>query len=288
MRFAPWSKVGLALILAGGAAFAQSPDWNALGKLWWSHVQFLADDSLEGRGTGSPGFEKAATYVAEQFRAAGLQPAGVDGYRQPIDFKVVKVDESRCSLDLLRGGKVQPVKLGDDAVLGISSGAAENVEGGAVFVGYGLTVPESHYDDLAGQVVKGKIVVFVTGGPADMAGPVKAHYQSGEERRKTLLKAGASGAIAIPNPRSAEVPWSRIAAARFQPHMELSDPGQGVPPALPVSIEFNPSQAEMLFAGSGHTFQEILAALNGDKPLPHFPLANRPCPGRHDPFRSKV
>src|ERR1700733_12542419 len=266
-------KVCVALTLAGGAALAQSTDWNALGKQWWSHVQYLADDSLEGRDTGSRGFEKAATYMAEQFRAAGLEPAGVDGYRQPIDFKVVKIDEGRCSLDLLRDGKVQPVKLGDDAVLGVSSGAAEKVEADAVFVGYGLTVPESHYDDLAGQDVKGKIVAFVTGGPADMAGPVKAHYQSGEERRKALLKAGAVGAIVIPNPKSAEVPWSRIAAARFQPRMELSDPGQGVPPPLPVSVEFNPSQAEVLFAGSGHTFQEILAAINGDKPLPHFPLA---------------
>jgi len=273
VRFAHWSKIGLALILAGGAALAQSADWNALGKLWWSHVQFLADDSLEGRDTGSPGYEKAAIYIAEQFRAAGLEPAGVDGYRQPIEFKVVKIDESRCSLDLLRDGKAQPVKLGDDAVLEVSSGAAEKVEAGAVFVGYGLTVPESHHDDLAGQDVKGKIVVFVTGGPADMAGPVKAHYQSGEERRKALLKAGAVGDIVIPNPRSAEVPWSRTAAARFQPRMELSDPGQGVPPPLPVTIEFNPSQAEILFAGSGHTFQEILAAINGDKPLPHFPLA---------------
>jgi Zn-dependent M28 family amino/carboxypeptidase len=268
-----WMKVCLALILAGGAALAQSPDWNAMGKLWWSHVQFLAGDSLEGRGTGSVGFEKAATYMAEQFRAAGLAPAGVDGYRQPIDFQVVTLDESRCSLALVREGKVEPVKLGDDAILGVSSHAAENVKGSAVFVGYGLTVPELHYDDLAGQDVKGKIVVFVTGGPSDMAGPVKAHYQSGEERRKALAKAGVIGTIVIPNPKSAEVPWSRIAAARFQPRMELSDPGPDAPPPLPLNIEFNPTRAEMLFAGSGHTFQEILAALNEDKPLPHFPLA---------------
>jgi Zn-dependent M28 family amino/carboxypeptidase len=265
--------VYLALTLVRPAALAQSPDWQALGKLWWSHVQFLADDSLEGRGTGSQGFEKAANYMAEQFRAAGLEPAGVDGYRQPMDFQVVQIDETRCSLDLLGGGKVQPLKLGDDAVLGVSSHAAENVEAEAVFVGYGLTVPESHYDDLAGQEVKGKIVVFVTGGPADMPGPVKAHYQSSEERRKALVKAGVIGTITIPNPKSAEVPWSRIAAARFQPRMELSDPGQGVPPPLPVGILFNPERAEILFAGSGHTFQEILAALKEDKPLPHFPLA---------------
>jgi len=262
-----------AFTLIGIAAPTQSPDWDALGKLWWSHIQYLADDSLEGRDTGSQGFEKAANYMAEQFRAAGLEPAGVDGYRQPMDFQVVKIDESRCYLDLLYDGKVQPVKLGDDAVLGVSPQAAENVEAGAVFVGYGLKVPESGYDDLAGQDVKGKIVVFVTGGPASMPGPVKAHFQSSEERRRALEKAGVIGTISIPNPKSAEVPWSRIAAARFQPRMDLSDPGPGVPPPLPVGILFNPDRAEMLFAGSGHTFQEILAALNADKPLPHFPLA---------------
>jgi hypothetical protein len=267
--------VCLALTLVGGAALAQSPDWNALGKVWWSHIQFLADNSLEGRGIGSPGYEKAATYMAEQFRAAGLEPAGAKGYRQPVDFRVVQIDETRCGLDLLRDGKVQPLKLGDDAVLGVSSHAAENVEAGAVFVGYGLTVPELHYDDLAGLDLRGKIVVFVTGGPADMPGPVKAHYQSGEERRKSLRKAGVVGAVSIQNPGSAEVPWSRIAGSRFQPHMELSDPGDGVPPPLPVNIQFNPARTELLFAGSGHTFQEILATIDGGKPLPHFPLAVR-------------
>jgi hypothetical protein len=144
LKIALWIKVSAAVTIAGSAALAQSTDWNALGKSWWSHVQFLADDSLEGRDTGSRGFEKAADYMAEQFRAAGLEPAGVDGYRQPMDFQVVKIDEARCSLDLVRDGKTEPVKLGDDATLGVSSHAAEKVEAGAVFVGYGLTVPESH------------------------------------------------------------------------------------------------------------------------------------------------
>jgi hypothetical protein len=273
VKIALSNKVLLVLTLAGGVGLAQTPDWNALGKTWWSHVQFLADDSLEGRDTGSRGFEKAADYMAEQFRAAGLEPAGVNGYRQPMDFQVVKIDESRCSLDLLREGKTEPVKLGDDATLGVSSHAAENVEAGLVFVGYGLTVPESHYDDLAGQDLKGKVVVLVTGGPRDMPGPVKAHYQSGEERRKALAKAGVIGTITIQNPKTAEVPWSRIAASRFQPRMDLSNPGKGAPPLLSLSITFNPARAEMLFAGSSHSFQEILASLDADKPLPHFPLA---------------
>jgi hypothetical protein len=267
-----WLLVCLVSAFAGGGLFAQSSDWEALGKRWWSHIQFLADDSLEGRDTGSRGFEKAADYLAKQFRGVGLQAAGVDGYRQPMDFEVARIDETRSSLALLRDGKVLQLKLGEDANIGINSHAAENVEASAVFVGYGLTVPELKYDDLAGQDVKGKIVVFITGGPADMAGPIKAHYQSSEERRKALLKVGVIGTIAIPNPRSAEVPWSRIAASRFQPKMELRDPGHGVPPPLQVTILFNPAHADMLFTGSGHTFQELLAALNADKPLPHFPL----------------
>jgi hypothetical protein len=262
----------LALTVTGGFAFAQNPDWNALGKAWWSHIAYLADDHLEGRDTGSPGFEKAAVYMAEQFRAAGLQPAGAQGFRQPIDFDVVRFDESRSSLELVRGGKVEPVKIGEDAILGVNPHAAEHVEADAVFVGYGLTVPELKYDDLAGLDVKGKIVVYITGGPANMSGPIKAHYESSEERRKALAKAGVVGTISIGNPKAAEVPWSRIAASRFQPRMELSDPGPDAAPPMQVAIGFNPERAEMLFAGSGHTLAEILADVDQDRPLPHFLL----------------
>ncbi len=263
----------LSYLVLGLATVAPATDWQAMGKLWWAHVQFLADDSLEGRGTGSAGFEKAADYMAAQFRAAGLQPAGVDGYRQPINFEVAQIDETGCSLALLRDGQAQPLTLGEDAVISVSSHTANHVEAAMVFAGYGLTVPELGYDDLAGQDVRGKIVVYITGGPSNMAGPVKAHYQSGEERRKALLKAGAVGTISLQNPGSAEVPWSRIATARFQPHMELRDPGRGVPPSLPISIAFNAAHAGLLFAGSGHSFEEILAKLKDGRPLPHFPLA---------------
>jgi Peptidase family M28 len=273
MKPLAWTMVCLALTVLSGIAFAQDPDWNALGKAWWSHVQYLADDSLEGRDTGSAGFEKAAAYMADQFRMAGLQPAGVDGYRQPMDFEVVRFDESRSSLALIRDGKVQRVRIGDDAILGVNPQAAERVEADAVFVGYGLTVPELNYDDLAGLAVKGKIVVFITGGPANMSGPIKAHYESSEERRRALAKAGVIGTISIGNPKAAEVPWSRIAGSRFQPRMELRDPGPEAAPPLEVSVGFNPERAEMLFEGSGHTFAEVLAAVNADQPPPHFPLA---------------
>ena len=253
-------------------AFAQVRDWNALGRAWWAHVQYLADDSLEGRDTGSPGFEKAADYMAAQFRDAGLQPAGTDGYRQPVSFDVVRFDETHSSLDLLSGGRTLQVNIGEDAIFGISPGAAESVEADAVFVGYGLTIPEANYDDLAGSDVKGKIAVYITGGPADIPGPLKAHYQSGEVRRAALAKAGAIGAIAIGNPKAAEVPWSRTAGSRFLPRMVLHDAGANSASDLKFSAVFNPAHAQMLFAGSGHAFAELLDDVNADRLLPHFPL----------------
>ncbi|MGN6111397.1 MAG: M28 family peptidase [Luteimonas sp.] len=51
------------------------------------HLAFLASDALEGRGTPSRGLDIAAEYIASQFRAAGLEPLGDDGYFQTADWR---------------------------------------------------------------------------------------------------------------------------------------------------------------------------------------------------------
>src|SRR5690349_18168862 len=72
-----------ALLLVGAATAAlAATDYSAEGRRWWSHIEYLADDKLEGRNVGTLGYEKAAEYVSEQFRAAGLKPAGTEGYFQ--------------------------------------------------------------------------------------------------------------------------------------------------------------------------------------------------------------
>jgi Zn-dependent M28 family amino/carboxypeptidase len=263
-------------LLSAVAAVAAGPDWDAPGKRWWAHVQFLADDKLEGRDTGSAGFEKAAAYVTEQFRKIGLKPAGETGYGQRVEFNVMQIEESGSSIELVRDGKSTPVKLGDEAFFElVHSELPATAEAAAVFVGYGLTVPELNYDDFAEQDVRGKIAVYLKGGPKTMSTEIKAHYQSGDERRKALRKAGAIGVVDIPNPKATEVPWSRTAAARLQPDMELSDKAAGKQNGLQVALAINPAYADALFAGSGHSFQEVLDAMDADKPLPHFALAAR-------------
>src|SRR5215216_7090835 len=63
------------------AAAARAIDSLALR----AHLQFLADDALEGRRPGTRGGELAAKYIATQFERLGLQPAGDSGtYYQPV------------------------------------------------------------------------------------------------------------------------------------------------------------------------------------------------------------
>ena len=267
------AAVGSAAI--AGAVVAGPVDWEALGKRWWAHVQYLADDKLEGRDVGSPGYELAAKYVTEQFQAAGLRPAGEDGYAQAVRFTVVQADTTHSSITLSWETRRQALELGEDAFFSpnaSSSGTTMLTRADAVFVGYGLSVPELQYDDFAELDLHGKLAVYLAGGPADMPSAVKAHFQSRDERMRALKKAGAVGVIAIPNPRAEEVPWSRVAGASTRPKMELSDLSAAGEPGLPWSIVFNPAHAENLFAGSGHTFQEVLDAASSGKAIPRFPL----------------
>lgn len=263
----------LAAISAAAAVAAAATDWNAEGQRWWAHIQYLADDKLEGRLTGSEGHRKAAGYVAGKFATAGLKPAGTDGYFQPVAFSVLQIDEEHTSVELVRDGRAEPVKLGEDASISLRSDPADNIEAGAVFAGYGFAVPEKNYNDLAGLDVRNKIVIYLAGGPASLPGPLKSHYQSAAERWKTLKSAGAIGVAVIENPHSMDIPWARQALSRFQPQMSLAETALQSYAGMRFAAYINPEHADKFLAGSGHTFAEILAAANADGPLPHFPLA---------------
>src|SRR5580704_13499944 len=231
------------------AAFAQQAAKNDFdGKTWWDYVKVLADDNMEGRETGSAGLKRAEAYVVEQLKADGVEPAGSDGYYQPVKFEVRQIVEKDSSIAL-------------------------EIEAPLVFVGYGLTIPEKNYDDLAGLDLKGKVVVIFGGSPAEMPGALASHYQSAGERWKALRKAGVVGIISLPNPASMDIPWSRMSLNRAHPSMELADASLNETEGEKLSMIVNPASAEKLFAGSGHTFAEIAELGKDRKPLPRFPLS---------------
>jgi len=243
------------------------------GKSWWDYVKFLADDRLEGRETGSEGLRQAESYIVEQLRKSGLEPAGADGFYQPVEFESRQIVEKDSSATLIRDGKPEPLVLGEDALFSTRTGLAPDVQAPMVFVGYGLQVPENKIDDFAGLDLNGKIAVFISGSPADVPAALSAHYGSIVERWKPLHDAGAVGTVMIPNPASMDVPWSRIAANRAAPTMQLVGSEFNDAPGLKLALVVNPASAEKIFAGSGHTFADLAALAKDRKPLPHFPLA---------------
>jgi len=263
---------GLLFVSLTTATFATADSTHS-GDSWWSRVKILADDNMEGRNTGSAGYERAATYVAGEFKRIGLKSAGTKGYFQPMPFGVRQIREEQSSLELVRNDQVDSLSLGDDANFGLPADFAERVEAPLVFVGYGLVIPEMGINDLNGLDLKGKIAVFLSGGPKAIPGPVKAHYSHTRQRWQSLRRAGAIGMASISNPKSMDIPWSRSTLARLQPAMTLADPKLDDAAGMKLSLRINPERADKFLTGSGHTIAELLALADADQPLPRFPLA---------------
>lgn len=253
------------------ASAGETPD----GRRWWSHVEYLADDRLEGRDTGSPGHKIAAEYVAGQFLKLGLKPAGTDGYFQPIKFVSRRIDESRSSLELLGSKGAERLEFGKDAIVSMRVEPAKSVDAEVVFVGHGLSIPELEIDDFRGVDVKGKLAMVLRGAPTKVPGALAAHSQSEGERAKSLRKAGAIGLIICFDPKILDAPWERLASARTMPSMSIADPAFNETQGLSFAMTVSPEGAEKLLAGSGKTFAEILKTADADKPLPKFTLPRR-------------
>lgn len=264
------------MMLLAIATFAQTSPAPAAsqfdGKSWWSYVKVLADDNMEGRETGSAGLRRAAAYIVDQLKNDGLEPAGVNGYYQPVKLISRQIDESGSSLELVRSGATEPLTLGEDAMFSTRVDLAAEVDAPLVFVGYGLNVPEKKYNDFAGLDLRGKVAVIISGSPSEMPSALASHYQSMGERAQALRAAGAVGMISIPNPASMDIPWGRMKLARTRPSMALADPSMNESAGIRLLVTFNPAEAEKLFQGSGHTFDEIAALAKDRKPIPTFPL----------------
>jgi Zn-dependent M28 family amino/carboxypeptidase len=263
----------LSIILLTVHAYPQQPKQHFDGKSWWAHIKVLADDSLEGRETGSEGLRKAEAYVVEQLKVLGLQPAGVNGYYQPVKFVSRQIVEKDSGAALIREGVATPLVLGEDAYFNTRVDLSpEPMTAPLVFVGYGLKIPEKHYDDLAGLDLKGKVAVVLNGSPADIPAALASHYQTAGERWKAFRTAGIVGVLTIPNPASMDIPWSRMSLNRAHVSMDLAGSEFDETSGEKLAMILNPAKAEALFTGSGHSFQELADLGKERKPLPRFPL----------------
>jgi Peptidase family M28 len=265
----------ISLVSMLSAATASADSLSKPAAQWWTDITVLAGDSTEGRETGSSGYMRAAEYVISRFKAEGLAPAGTQGYLQPVEFEKQLVDQPASALDVAAAnGAVTSLHAGEDSRIGAGGAPLpDHVDAPLVFVGYGLHLPKQGYDDFADVDVRGKVVVVLSGGPADLSGPIKSNARFA--RTSLLGKMGAVGIIALTTPHQVEIPWARQRVLATQPGMYLADASLRETPDGFFGAAVDPDKSEVLFAGSGHTFAELCAVADASKPLPHFDLPLR-------------
>jgi hypothetical protein len=132
-----------------------------------AHMNFLADDLLEGRGTNSRGYEISARYMAAEFESMGLTPAGdAATYLQTVPLRSVRPDEPKSTFSIVRNGKAETLVFRKDfCASGDPARKETSVEAPVVYVGFGVTAPEQNYDDYKAIDAMGKIVAMVSEAP---------------------------------------------------------------------------------------------------------------------------
>ena len=190
-------------------------------------MRFLADDLLEGRETGTRGFEIAADYLTAQFSAAGLETS-----RQPIAFRAATVREQS-----LRVGSTEFVPRKDFVLSASFDQATVDVTGPVALAGYGIVAPQQHHDDYRDVDVRGKIVVVLSGAPSTFGIDQRAYYSGSALKQRTAAEHGAIGLLVM-NSRVDErrTPFERISGQAALPSMRyIEDDGK---PADMTTLRF--------------------------------------------------
>jgi Zn-dependent M28 family amino/carboxypeptidase len=180
-----------------------------------AHVQFLAEDLLEGRAPSTRGGELAAKYLAAQLASLGLEPGASDGtFFQQVPIVETLVDPSFT----LTAGPGAPFAYLEDVIAG--SGVQQpqvRVAGDIVFVGHGIVAPEYNWNDYAGVDMKGKIaLVMVNDPPATsdepqlFGGEALTYYGRWTYKFEEAARQSAAGAILIHTDESATYPWTVV------------------------------------------------------------------------------
>lgn len=199
-----------------------------------AHVMFLASDAMRGRDAGSPEYDIVANYVASQFYAAGLRPAGDGGgYLQRVPLISVRPAGKGNFTLTIRGGRSVPLTFGEEYLPGIDVARATTaVDAPLAFVGYGIVTPTARRDDYAGIDVRGRIVLMFAGAPGSFNGEERAHFGSTSAKAAIAERKGAAGVIVIQNPKTAKaapfsagvgsydrarVTWAQADGAGFTP-----------------------------------------------------------------------
>ncbi|HZC38640.1 MAG TPA: M28 family metallopeptidase [Sphingomicrobium sp.] len=190
--------------------------------------KMLASDAFQGRGTASAIEPTVINYIADQFKAAGVEPGGdvVNGKRSW--FQAVPLLESNIvgtpQISVDENGTVVPLQQGPEIAVIPPLNGAKRVDinnAPLLFVGYGVAAPERGWDDFKGQDVRGKILVELINDPDFEAAPgepvagkfggkAMTYYGRWTYKYEEAARRGAAGVIIIHETAPASYPWAVV------------------------------------------------------------------------------
>jgi Zn-dependent M28 family amino/carboxypeptidase len=243
-----------------------------------AHIRFLADNLLEGRAPGTRGYDIAARYVATELEGMGLHPGVAGSWYQPVPLAEAVTDRAASSFVLTINGNKQKLVDAKDYVLstwfadpaGKSERGESDVDAPVVFVGFGVTAPDQHYDDYAGVDVKGKIVLGIAGAPSSFPSTERAYYSDFNVKARIAIAHGAIGTIGIMLPED----WKRDPWDWLVPQIQVGEmhwvDKSGSPhdffPQLRGNVLVSEPAAPQLFAGAPKTIDQVFATARAGKP----------------------
>lgn len=258
------SRRALSLLLAAGLLPAQAPNAapQVLEAPLRAHLAFLADDLLEGRGTGQRGGDLAVRYLETQLQALGLQPARGASYRQPVALAGIRTLPGRSILSFAGGNTCATPAFGSEIVYGAGQPAANlRLDAPLVFVGYGIADPAERWDDYKGLDARGKVLVMLVNEPAPTA--AEPHRFGGQDltydgrwtyKFEEAARRGAAGVLLIHTTASASYGWSVVQNGWDAERFQLK--GQG---GTPLQGWLSEATARKLFAQGGQDLDALRA-----------------------------
>jgi hypothetical protein len=270
----------LSLVTACAADKAPPPVPTFTPERFRAHVAFLADDLLEGRDTGSRGYEIAARYVATEFDSYGLKPGGTDdGWFQQVPFQKATRGADKGSITISGPGGEKRFRHADNVLVTTSNREAKvDLSAPLVFVGYGIEDQRFGLDDYAGLDVKDCVVVALRGYPKGLPTEEGAHLSA--VKGKVAQKHGALGVITLATLQFEKAfPWDKLLEYSNDPDfdwVEADGKAHSEAPLLRAGGFLNAPAAELLFAGAERSFADVRAEADQDKGAPKgFALKTR-------------
>jgi len=291
-----FAVIAAALTVAALAAQGRAPQNDSIRQDdLRADLFFLAGDSLRGRLTDTEENRAAADYIRSRFERMGLKPAAPGGsYFQPYNLTVASLgDDNALDVGAATGdGPTRHLRTGQEFYPHRAS-ASGRAAGAVVFAGFGISAPQLHYDDLAGNL-KGQIVLVLEHEPGErdpnsiFDGVVTSESATPWRKALAAQERGAAAVLFVSDVHNHPGPTSFEAAARAYwpertPRIQTYTLATWADRIhIPVA-QISPALAESLAAGTGKTLEELSRSAETARGFTATPL-----PGARVELRTSV